>query len=159
LKNVNQKLQIFSNFFEEEYQNSRGPFEAQKGGFIMLVRMANMTDKQLKDINCKCTDKQRYRFDDFMSHLSARLRIKRKQHVLSYGNTINCFLEEANISYLEAHKLGGWELKKIYRKFCKQKPMENEHTIYWVDPEGHRIIIGKSKADESGIKSFYKIVN
>lgn len=88
----------------------------------MLIRMANLTDRQLQQIKCKCDYIRMDKLNDFMSRLSIKLRIERNQIPLSYGDMVELFLQEAGITYLEAHKMSSYELKRIYRELCKKEP-------------------------------------
>jgi hypothetical protein len=61
------------------------------------------------------------RKDDFITRLSCKLKLHRKQLYKSYGAMVKDFIDEAGLTYLEAHQADGYELKRIYRELCKKE--------------------------------------
>lgn len=105
--------------------------------------MARISDEQKSSIRCTCSYTQLERFDDFMTRLAGKLRLHRKQRWLPYGIMIELFLDEAGLTYLEAHQLSGWELKRIYRKLCRKEEIPvTKYDIKFHDKEGKKITIG-----------------
>lgn len=105
--------------------------------------MTRIRHEQQKLMKCTCSLRQLNRFDDFITRIASKLRSHRKQHWLAYGTMVELFLEEANLTYIQAHQLSGWELRRIYRELCnKEEIPKNKYTIKWHDPEGEKITIG-----------------
>lgn len=96
--------------------------------------MSRLTIEQTKSIKSKCTPKEISCKDDFITRLSYNLRLKRKQPYLSYGSMVELFIEEADISYLEAHQMDAYKLKRIYRELCKKEEVpENKFTMKYYE--------------------------
>lgn len=91
-------------------------------------------------MKCKCKPKEISRKDDFITRLSLKLRLHRKLHILSYGAMVSLFMEEAGLTYSQAHQTDAYELKRIYRELCKRPEPENKYTIK--HHEDGRITIG-----------------
>ncbi|MGD6962725.1 hypothetical protein ACQCVB_11020 [Fictibacillus phosphorivorans] len=53
---------------------------------------------------------------------------------------VSLFMEEAGLTYSQAHQTDAYELKRIYRELCKRPEPENKYTIK--HHEDGRITIG-----------------